>query len=373
MYRGSVLLPERLSAAFLNVDRHPYVPAFFRRVAGGFVPWRATAGDMAAWLAAVYTDESLITEVDGVHAEDAAEDEWMPGTPTSSSTMPSLMADMLDALNVNPGDQVLEIGTGSGYNAALLCHLAGDHNVATVDVAPRLTERARNRLEEGGYRPVVVCADGRAGHDRGAPYDRLIATGSVPDVPSAWLEQCALGALLVIPLKGALAGGMIARLKKTGPGSASGYILHSPASFMPLRGERELVSRPPRVEGRERVTAVPGAVIDDWSFSFFAQLHLPPAVVRDYDDRECVRLYDPGDGSQARVIAEHGGGHHVVVTGPEDLWEPVERAYAEWTARDRPRREWFIVHITPKRQWLSLRTADGDELTWTLPGWAGTA
>lgn len=109
--QGSVVLSARLAGAFLNVPRrHPLVPVFYRRDGERFIPWRSADGDSEAWLDAVYTDDSLITEVDGVHAEDAAL-KGLTGAPTSSSTAPSLMADMLDALDaldVNEGDEVFE-------------------------------------------------------------------------------------------------------------------------------------------------------------------------------------------------------------------------------------------------------------------------
>ncbi|MER0482255.1 hypothetical protein ABR737_28620 [Streptomyces sp. Edi2] len=103
--RGGVVLSSPLAEAFLNVPRHPFVPAFYRRQGERFIPWRITDGDAEAWLDAVYTDDSLITEVDGVHAEQAAPG-GVTGVPTSSSTAPGLMADMLDALDVHEGDEV---------------------------------------------------------------------------------------------------------------------------------------------------------------------------------------------------------------------------------------------------------------------------
>lgn len=110
----------------------PLRPVFYRRDGERFIPWHSTAGDPDSWLSAVYADDSLITEVDGVHAEDAPA-EGLTGVPTSSSTAPSLMADMLDALDVNEGDEVSEAGTGTGYNAGILSFLAGDKHVATVE------------------------------------------------------------------------------------------------------------------------------------------------------------------------------------------------------------------------------------------------
>lgn len=160
--RGSVVLSSQLAGAFLNVPRHPFVPVFYRREGERFIPWRSTDGDAEAWLDAVYTDDSLITEVDGVHAEQA-DPGGVTGVPTSSSTAPSLMADMLDALDVNEGDEVYEAGAGSGYNAAMLCHLAGDKHVTTVDRSDTLTALARERLNGIGFDPLVIPRRGCPG------------------------------------------------------------------------------------------------------------------------------------------------------------------------------------------------------------------
>lgn len=148
--RHCALLSSRVVEAFLNVPRYPFVPVFYRHERELYRPWRGTDD---AWLEAVYTDRVLVTEVDGVHAEDAPDD-GVHGVATSSSTLPGLMADMLDALDVRAGDRVLEIGTGTGYNAALLCHLAGDRSVTTVDRTERLAAAARERLRgAGSHRP----------------------------------------------------------------------------------------------------------------------------------------------------------------------------------------------------------------------------
>jgi SAM-dependent methyltransferase len=91
---------------------------------------------------------------------------------TSSSTMPSLMARMLEALDVRDGHRVLEIGTGTGYNAALLCHRLGPRNVVSIDIDPTLVAAARSRLADLGYHPTLVAGDGTTGAVQHGPYDR---------------------------------------------------------------------------------------------------------------------------------------------------------------------------------------------------------
>ncbi len=124
------------------------------------------------------------------------------GLPVSSSSQPAIMAIMLEQLGVAPGQRVLEIGTGTGYNAALMSRLVGpDGSVVTVDIDPDLAERARANLAAAGYPDVVViCGDGGFGAREFAPYDRIIVTAGAADLAPAWLAQLGPGGRLALPL-----------------------------------------------------------------------------------------------------------------------------------------------------------------------------
>ncbi|GAA1311754.1 methyltransferase, FxLD system [Saccharothrix xinjiangensis] len=124
------------------------------------------------------------------------------GRPASCISVPTVVAMMLDQLDARPGHRVLEIGAGTGYNAALLAELVGDTGqVTTVDIHPDVTEHARRALDATGYDRVhVVTGDGTLGHPDHASYDRIIVTVGPWDLPPAWLAQLALGGRLVVPL-----------------------------------------------------------------------------------------------------------------------------------------------------------------------------
>jgi SAM-dependent methyltransferase len=139
---------------------------------------------------------------------------------------------MLAQLGARPGHRVLEIGTGTGYNAALLAHRLGDDGlVTTIDLEPEITESARRHLEAAGHRPVVVTGDGARGVPGRAPFDRIIATCTLPSVPRAWLDQCRPGARVLTPF----ATGLVV-LTVADAGHAEGRFLATPAYFVPLRG-----------------------------------------------------------------------------------------------------------------------------------------
>jgi len=113
------------------------------------------------------------------------------GDKLSSISQPSTVALMLEALDLEPGHHVLEIGTGTGYNAALLASIVGGKgHVTTIDVEAELTQQAEERLQQHHIANAhVICRDGALGCPEHAPFDRVIATVGVQEVPWAWADQ----------------------------------------------------------------------------------------------------------------------------------------------------------------------------------------
>ena len=136
-------------------------------------------GWSAEALGLVYSDEALITRRDA------------EGNPTSSASQPSVVAMMLEALDLEPGMRVLEIGAGTGYNAALMAEVVGDPRlVTTIDIDPDVVAQTRGLLARAGYGAVeVICGDGALGHAASAPFDRVVATVGCSDISWDWVEQ----------------------------------------------------------------------------------------------------------------------------------------------------------------------------------------
>jgi protein-L-isoaspartate(D-aspartate) O-methyltransferase len=171
------------------------------------------------------------------------------GLPMSSSSAPAIMAPMLEALELRPGHRVLEVGAGTGYNAALICRLvAPGGQVTSVDVDRGIAGAARRALGAAGHPARVVMGDGRGGWPARAPFDRIIATASTDTIYRAWRDQLADGGILVCPFRFGWAQTPQAVLVLR----RRGDMLHStrviPGAFMALRapgqGEYPLVSAP---------------------------------------------------------------------------------------------------------------------------------
>lgn len=204
------------------------------------------ATDPERWLASVYSDVTIVTQFDDGRTP------WpQPGhRPTSSSSMPSVVAKMLRALEVEPGGSVLEIGTGTGYNAALLAELVGPRgHVTTVEIDPALAARARRSLTAAGYsdKVRVLTADGAADLDNRpggvhAPgWDRVIATAGVHvgRLPYGWVRHTRPGGIVLAPMRADLAVGPLVRFVVDGDGTARGRAVPEPkVSFMELRTHR---------------------------------------------------------------------------------------------------------------------------------------
>ncbi|KPI27136.1 Thiopeptide-type bacteriocin biosynthesis domain containing protein [Actinobacteria bacterium OV320] len=187
------------------------------------------------------------------------------GTSISCASQPGVVALMLDQLDAQPGERILELGAGTGYNAGLLAHLVGENgHVTTLDVDDDLVEGARTHLAAAGITNVeAVTRDGALGYAEAAPYDRIIATVGAHGVPHAWLQQLAPGGRLLVPqrLKGTVSRS-IAYEQRDGRWVSLGSEMNT---FMPLRrgiadDDRRVI--PLSTDGAVRLQAPAGLSID---------------------------------------------------------------------------------------------------------------
>lgn len=348
--------------AFATVPRDAFVPFYFQPCRGR-PGWRLVESGQE-WREGVYGDDALVTQING--SDDAVEaarrGETVEGTPTSSSSAPSLMAAMLSALDAHNGHRILEIGTGTGYNAALLAHRFGDSNITTIELDPALSSRASAALTRVGHHPTVVCGDGAAGVAEAAPYDRVISTVALPRVPPAWLEQTPPGALILIPLSLAGHGGLMALMARDATGGASGRFLAQYGGFMAVRSAPEAAA--PTIRSHLLTTlrptdVPPEALRDGHPAAFYLSLRCPRPykVIQFTPDHDSTTVQTWGQDTDRSTFAliQTNGITQAAALGP--LWDDIEAAYTQWRELGRPKRDRFGV-TAGNRQWIWLDTPD---------------
>jgi protein-L-isoaspartate(D-aspartate) O-methyltransferase len=170
--KRGLIKSKKVEKAFLSVTRHLFLPGVnFKKV---------------------YSDEAIVTK-------------WgdrKNKIPLSSSTQPAAMAIMLEQLELRKDLKVLEIGAGTGFNAALMAYIVGKKGqIVTLDIDKNLCISAERNLNSGGFSNVkVICKDGFYGYKTIGPYDRIILTVSFWDIAPEWFEQLKIGGILLLPL-----------------------------------------------------------------------------------------------------------------------------------------------------------------------------
>lgn len=337
-------------AAIAATPRHLLVPAAFQQQADGSWQEIDTSG---SGLELVYSAATLVTEIDD------------SGRAISSSTKPDLMVRMLETLDIDDGHRVLEIGTGTGYNAALIWHRLGTGKVFSIDIDidTDLVTAARTRLASIGCYPQLAARDGIEGWPEHGPYERIIATCSVPRIPWAWAVQLTIGGKLLADVKLGTGAGNLALLHRYRD-RLEGRFTRRWAAFMGMRHESDTdLSRTPKAEiSQQRVTSAP---TQPWNTHrevwLLACLSLPDNLRYGYTLAPTTRTpraatLSAPDGSWCEIdlSTADDGTRQIREGGPTPLWVAVEHAYQRWLQWQQPSWERFGLTITTDTQvvWL---------------------
>lgn len=344
--------------AITEVPRHLFAPRRASAMRGAEPAILVdAAADRAGWMRHVYDPRTaIIVQRDDGHvpADDTS------GAPTSSMSAPDAVARFMELLDVQDGNRVLEIGTGSGWTAALLCHRLGDDQVITIEVDDALADRARKNLAAAGFKPVVITGDGVDGYLAGAPYDRIHVTCGISDIPGSWISQCHPGAIMVLPWMPTGYPGHQLRLHVERDGCATGRF-HGTCGYMMLRSQRtrwhaddpaDARTSFGRTNPRQIAQAGPG-------------LHLMIAgrmpgisliAVPDASGEFSLLLTDDGQ-KPSWAAADYypdSDQTHVIQHGTRSLWDEAEAAHAAWLDSGSPVQYRYGLTITPAGQHLWL-------------------
>ncbi|MFC4503817.1 MULTISPECIES: ATP-grasp peptide maturase system methyltransferase [Streptomyces] len=359
-------------AAVEAVPRHAFIPRFYRESdAPGVTAWEPVTPEIAGqeeWLRLVYSDETWMTQFDGGDIDWADPQPISNAAPTSSSTLPSLVVRMLEDLDVHEGMNVLEIGTGTGYSTALMCHRLGSERVTSVETDEGVARRARDALATAGYSPHLLVGDGSVGHLDGAPYDRLIATCGFRNIPPAWLEQVLPGGVILTTLRGWMRSLGLVKLIVTGD-SASGWFSEDDPSFMIARQQdapKSLGTVPGPDDGTTRSAVGGPEILTCPGSAFMAQLAVPDARFFSMPvDGGTVGTFvlDSVTDSFA-VLASTESGWRVRQGGPRRLWDAVESAVGTWEEYGSPSTAAFGLTVARDAQVVWLGNPSGPQ--WPL-------
>ncbi|WP_170180780.1 methyltransferase domain-containing protein [Actinomadura pelletieri] len=339
-------------SALVDVPRHFFVPTLAWTGEGERV---SQTNDPDAWLDLAYADEAIITQLDDGDTDMATGD----GQYTSSLSAPSTVVSLLELLDLEDGHRVLDVGTGTGWTAALLARIVGPGNVTSVEVNPRIAEQAAANLARAQISPTLTVGDGAKGWAPNAPYDRVHATCAVARVPYAWIEQTRPGGVIVTPYAPGFNSAHELRLVVLPDGTAVGRFTGY-ASYMMMRDHRHPDWKPAALDVRQSTTSIDPRTLGyaPAGGDLAMGAALPGVVARGHrdGDRYTLRLRAPD--AWATATYEPGrASYDVQQAGDRALWDDALNAYFAWITNGSPDHTRYTLTVTPKGEHTRLARA----------------
>ncbi|MEU4116846.1 methyltransferase domain-containing protein [Kitasatospora sp. NPDC028055] len=355
-------VPREWKEAVAAVPRHRFLPdrIWLENNEGGYGPCDLPT-DHQRWFEAAYADAPVITQVNDGQAPADPADAW------PSASAPSIVVRMLRDLDVRPGMNVLEIGTGTGWNAALLAHRLGPRHVTSVEIDSDVSEQAWASLNATGLDVDLICGDGSLGWPHRSPYERIISTCSVRRVPWAWIEQTRPGGIILTPWDNPLLCWGLLKLTVERDRAQGRFSPHS--AFMLMRNQRHDlrifrdVVRDDHVPKESATTLPPWNITGDhWEARFALGLRLGDVWTAWEDEPDvdgvAARLWIATTDARSWAAVDHDGEQHDHFTvwqhGPRRLWDEIEAAHHWWEQHDRPTPDRFGLTVTENSQWAWL-------------------
>lgn len=349
-------------SAMLGVPREVFVPDTGLACPEGGDPYpidRQARPD--EWRGAVFSDAAIITQRADGQGDPA---NASAGVASSSLSAPGVAFEFLALLSpVAAGNKVLEIGTGTGYTAAVISAQVGADNVTTVEVDPDVAAQAVANLKAADAVPHVVVGDGAAGCPERAPFDRVHATCAVAEIPYTWVEQTRHDGVIVAPWQPGRGDGFEVRLTRSGKEAYGRF--HGRCSYMMLRSQRaDVIWKPHHFDQADVTTTTidPRAVDRAGDGLPLLATARAPGVgafseVGEEDGSFSLLLFEIGNpaGSWAACDYEPGKAQFEVTQyGDRRLWDEVADTYQWWVAAGEPGPERFGLTVGPTGEHIWL-------------------
>ncbi|MEV7866637.1 protein-L-isoaspartate O-methyltransferase [Streptomyces sp. NPDC088124] len=373
--KSGELRPGPVREALLALPRQILMPqAYLRRSDPDETPPR---WDLLDWsrpvdrdelLERLHTGDSVAIQHDGEPILGRTTGSRRGGSMTAMSSTMGMTADLLQLLDLRPGQRVLDVGTGAGVTAAVVCFVCCHDRVVTLDIDPHVTAAARERLPALGYEPTAATGDGTTGWPDAGPYDRIIVSFAVRRVPTALVEQLAPGgrALMTLGTSSPSWPGLVVidkrpdgtveaelRAVEFGHRAGAGFDrLFLTAAF------RDTITTADGPTQRTRVAPPADTARGMW----LALDALHPGLVRHFG-AEDLAIGAPECGSWMRVRAVGPRQWDVTTCGPRDIWAEIQDAAARWRAAGEPPA--YRIHLDTDD--VQRATSPNGALTWQLP------
>ena len=346
--KGAIKTPA-VETAFRAVQRHLFLESF--RLPGADKQELVIVSDemkQEIWRT-IYSDRSLVTRFKKTAA-------------SSSSSEPSLMARMLEQLELRPGLTTLEIGLGTGYNAALLSEIVAAQNLVTsLDIQVDVVEQTHRLLKKAGYSEIkVVCCDGFKGFSQNAPYDRILATAGCMDLSPCWIDQLDTVGLILFPLHHA-GWTPLLKVSKSEENLITGSIVGI-SSFMPIDtvdGKVDIwpsrtdiqpvltqMKKLPLFDGLEEIHSSKPLVWNSFPKNFYYFLSIK-------DFRTFFKCRPPGYGlydNSCGIVFVSPSNKCVFLSGEISLYTDLQRIYREWKSMKMPSMGDYHISFVPISQ-----------------------
>ncbi len=336
-----VIKSKSVERAFREVYRHQFIERYYQANKEGKFEYGGksysrkdfTLSDIKS-LKAVYSDRAFLTKI----------------SPPSSTSQPTLIADMLEKLELGKGMKILEIGAGTGYNAALMREIVGNKGtVTTMDIQEDVANQTRRILKDTGYPDIeVILDDGANGFPRNAPYDRIIATVGCPDISSAWSDQLCKEGFMLIPLQQGSEGNepLVKIYYKSEEKQVGEFVGWS--GFMSIQGKLSIKQERSFKEvsnllNEKRAFTQPFPPLEKeeiLSFSLFVAIK---------DRRHFISQWKPGlwDKGQGAVLLDEGEIH---LYGKEPPYQDFKMLFSRWEKLGKPKLTDYEIEFVPRSE-----------------------